>query len=782
MRNNMSHSIPDEPVPAHFSASQEAFRNYDEFKLRIAAIAQAAMQCGRELGDEEGIRAHQRLLARLAEDRFNLAVLGNFSRGKSSLMNALLGVDRLPTGLLPHTSVITSVGYGDQERVIIRQEGWSLPHEVPLGELAQYVTEEGNPGNCRRVSSAEVQLPLELLRHGLYFIDTPGVGSAIAANTLTTRQFLPQADCAIFVTSFDSPPGDYEIEFVREVRSIIGKVFIVINKLDLVSGREKEQVLAYVRERLEAVLGESGFDLFAVSARDGLRAKLAGDRASLQRSGLIELETALVHFLAAGKTQQLCRRVLDRLIGLVEWQKIELSLAGANSRNAHTTLAQIKSVAEAFQARRRELTAGLRKTVGAGINFPLDRYLDPVFTQLQADALAKFAPRLVQGRDALFMPSHTRTVVGETSSFLAHELADRIGARGAFVEKALQALAGSQMAELKGLPDELWSELIRVASGTEKIIDLPLEQGEIVFNEPAGPRFERIQTKRRLPWAFYFAPLAWTGEAINHWFVTALSELMAGYRREAHAWAGVAIDESVSQLDREVEKQIEARSQRIRDLVTAKGEKASHVQLLDSLISRAIGLRKELEVPHAEVRADLQSVKLGPAGIPAAAQGFNCPVCDRVGDAIFQLLSKRQYELSSWEASQQEHARSGGFCATHTWMLAALTSPQGICRAYPELLLRHGRALRGAAMSSASTLELEGAARALVQSGTKCSVCIFIHRTEIETVAELISGQLESNGRNRAPAPVLCLPHLSLALRAAPDLSVARTLALATAA
>ena len=516
-------------------------------------------------------------------------------------------------------------------RVIIRQEGWSLPREVPLGELAEYVTEEGNPGNCRRVSSAEVQLPLELLRRGLYFIDTPGVGFAIAANTLTTRQFLPQADCAIFVTSFDSPVSDYEIEFVREVRSIIGKVFFVINKRDLVSERDKEQVLAYVRGCLERVLGESGFDLFAVSARDGLRAKLAGDRPSLRRSGLIELETALVHFLAAGKTQQVCRRVLDRLIGLIERQKIEASLAGANSHNPDITLAQIKSVAEAFQARRRDLTAGLRKTIGAGINFQLDRYLDSVFTQLQADALAKFAPRLVQGRDALFKPSHTGTVLGETSSFLAHELADRIGARGAFVDKEVQALAGSRMAELKGLPAELWSELIRVASGTEKIIDAPPEQGEIAFNEAAGPRFDQIQTQRRLPWAFYFAPLAWTGEAINHWFVSALSDLMAGYSRQAHAWADAAIDEFLSRFDREVEKQIEACAKRIRDLATAKGEAASHVQLLDSLISRANGLRKELEVPRAEVPADLHSVKLDPAGLPAAAQGFNCPVCDRIG-------------------------------------------------------------------------------------------------------------------------------------------------------
>lgn len=54
------------------------------------------------------------LLTRLAEDRFTLVVAGRFNRGKSSLMNAVLGMDRLPTGVIPLTSVITSVRYGEK--------------------------------------------------------------------------------------------------------------------------------------------------------------------------------------------------------------------------------------------------------------------------------------------------------------------------------------------------------------------------------------------------------------------------------------------------------------------------------------------------------------------------------------------------------------------------------------------------------------------------------------------------------------------------------------------
>ncbi len=240
--------MPDsasEPI----NVAGEAIRRYDDLKLEVGAIAQTAMlHCARSK-DEDTERAFQHLLARIAEDRFNLAVVGPFSRGKSSLMNAVLGFEGLPTGLLPHTSVITTVSYGTQERVLVRCEGWSLPQEIRLEQLAEYVTERGNPGNQRRVSMAEIKLPAEILRRGLHFIDTPGVGSAIVANTETTQSFLPEIDAAIFVSSFDFAVSEADIEFLRHVRATVGAVFFVLNKLDLVSESESKEVVRFVRER-----------------------------------------------------------------------------------------------------------------------------------------------------------------------------------------------------------------------------------------------------------------------------------------------------------------------------------------------------------------------------------------------------------------------------------------------------------------------------------------------------------------------------------------------------
>ena len=161
-------------------------REYENAKFELAGMLRTLSEAAKETGEPVAAQI-QDLFVRLAEDRFNLAVVGRFGRGKSSLMNALIGIERLPTGILPLTAVITAVVYGSTEKVIIHYEGRRLSTEIALEELPQLITQRANPGNVRGVKTAEVQLPAELLRRGFHFVDTPGLGSAIAENTRTTE-------------------------------------------------------------------------------------------------------------------------------------------------------------------------------------------------------------------------------------------------------------------------------------------------------------------------------------------------------------------------------------------------------------------------------------------------------------------------------------------------------------------------------------------------------------------------------------------------------------------
>ena len=110
----------------------------------------------------------------------------------------MIGQDVLPTGLLPLTSAITTLCYGPQPRAVLRRKGWTLTQEIPLEQLAEYVTERGNPGNEKGLIEARVELPERFLRRGLYFIDTPGIGSARLREHRDNLRVSPRGRCSDF--------------------------------------------------------------------------------------------------------------------------------------------------------------------------------------------------------------------------------------------------------------------------------------------------------------------------------------------------------------------------------------------------------------------------------------------------------------------------------------------------------------------------------------------------------------------------------------------------------
>jgi len=290
-------------------------RQYDRIKGVLAEILRgAAMGREQELGREE---VHA-LFARLAEDRFNLVVIGRFSRGKTSLMNAMLGTDRLPTGIVPVTSVITTVSYGTEERVVLHYQHTSLFLDIPILQLAEHITERGNPGNVRRIRTAEVQLPAELLRRGFYFVDTPGLGSSILENTRTTEAFLPEADAFVLVTSYEGPLTEEESRILERIHRSGRRVFVIVNKQDCVDDAERAEVLAHLGERLAAIFGGLPRELYSLSARQALEARLRGDPAALAASGLPAFEAALLDFLLNEKRREFLVGMCTRIAGVLE--------------------------------------------------------------------------------------------------------------------------------------------------------------------------------------------------------------------------------------------------------------------------------------------------------------------------------------------------------------------------------------------------------------------------------------------------------------------------------
>ncbi len=226
-----------------------------------------------ESGYPELASRAQRVAGRLAEGRFHVAVLGEFKRGKSTFINALLASDVLPVGVLPLTAVATEVTFGRERATVLYLDG--TRHDVPLDAIADYVTEARNPQNEREVERVEVRVPVPLLEAGVVLVDTPGLGSVYRHNTEAGRAALLEADGAIVVLSADSPLSEQERELLGLLSERQARTFIVVNKADHVDAAELEIVRGFVTEAVADEVGRKP-ELYCVAARPALVARVAG--------------------------------------------------------------------------------------------------------------------------------------------------------------------------------------------------------------------------------------------------------------------------------------------------------------------------------------------------------------------------------------------------------------------------------------------------------------------------------------------------------------------------
>lgn len=252
----------------------------------------------------QGVQASQSaasiLREKVEQNRFYLTVVGQFKRGKTTFLNALLGADVLPVAILPLTSIVTMLRYDRRPGAeVVFQSG--TRSAIRLDELADYVTEKGNPKNHRKVSHVIVAYPSEYLKGGVALVDTPGIGSVYAHNTQVTYDFLPQVDAAIFVTSPEPPITNTEIEFLSDLAGLVRKVFVILNKTDLLSSSQIQEVIDFTRLSLPKSIAEASDSVIAVSAAQALKAKEQGDQALLAASGFQHLEERLSEFLASEK-------------------------------------------------------------------------------------------------------------------------------------------------------------------------------------------------------------------------------------------------------------------------------------------------------------------------------------------------------------------------------------------------------------------------------------------------------------------------------------------------
>ncbi len=319
---------------------------------------------------------------KLETDTFNLVVVGQFKRGKTCLINAMLGAEILPVSVIPLTSIVTVLVYGEAKAAKVCFKNGETA-DIPAESVSHYVTETGNPNNVKGVSEVTVFYPSPYLKDGVRLVDTPGVGSVYIHNTDVAYRFLPRSDAALFLLSVDQPVSSAEIEFLKDVREYAARIFFLLNKTDYLSDEEVSKALAFAERTLEEIMGPDNFKIFPISAKLGLRAKQNGSAEELSASGLPRFSEALDRFLAKDKGKVLLESVSGNLLKLLSRERLETEL---KLKSLGTPVEQIREKIAAFESRKQELIEE-RNTFDAVFSSELRRLvtseLDPGIAEMK---------------------------------------------------------------------------------------------------------------------------------------------------------------------------------------------------------------------------------------------------------------------------------------------------------------------------------------------------------------------------------------------------------------
>jgi Dynamin family len=324
---------------------------FDEIRRAALAMTADCSSALQRIGRNAESDAVRDARNQLLDGRLTAVTIGEYKRGKSSLVGALVEDPALfPVNADIATSVITSIEYAAEEQITVFLDGQetSLPHWITRDQIADFVTEQGNPGNKRAARLLRIQTPSERLKDGLVLLDTPGAGGLNPAHTATTYAVLGSADVGIFVIDALTTLNMQELSILEAAARLAARMIVVVTKIDKVI--DPATAVSNARMKLTGVLGpETGASIpvIPVSSSAKLDWLRTGDPDSLADSNFGSLETALWSLLGQQGGVLLLGRALSRAITTLnhvitvrEAELVGLSSVPADIRDAAGKLRQ----------------------------------------------------------------------------------------------------------------------------------------------------------------------------------------------------------------------------------------------------------------------------------------------------------------------------------------------------------------------------------------------------------------------------------------------------------
>ncbi len=305
---------------------------------------------------------------------FSVGIMGEFRRGKSTVINALLGQEIVPSDIVPCSATLNYVKWNVNKGAEIYFKDGTV-QSIDVEDLSKYVTKitKESEEMSANVEKAVVYYPCQFCQNGVQIIDTPGLNDDERMSDISEK-VIPTLDAIIMVIVPDSPFSQSEAEFVRNkvMASDLGRIIFVVNKIDTIDEDDRDRLLASIRDKIQSsvldkmakVYGADSEEyrnsvnkmgeikLLPISARKALKGKVKGNATMLEESGYAEFESTLSHLL----TEE--RGALE----LVHPVNQLFSVSAEALRLIDTRLSTLDMEAEEFESKQNEALAQLQQT------------------------------------------------------------------------------------------------------------------------------------------------------------------------------------------------------------------------------------------------------------------------------------------------------------------------------------------------------------------------------------------------------------------------------------
>ena len=296
-------------------------------------------------------------------------ILGTQGMGKSTMINAILGEDILPSEADETTCVPVEIRYGPKPKGIVRF--LDDKPETPVNtktELSEFVDNNFNPGNEKRVSHIVLYRDYPLLKTGLVIVDLPGVGSLTKANEETTTKYIQNLCVAIFIISTSPPILKTEANFITSVWRSFNSVYFVQNVWDDNSEDEtregldhNKKVLSEISQKISAPMLHP---IIPVNAYAAAKGSLEKNQELIRTSNINELLEALTSFAKRYReesTSALEARVEQLVASAGEQAAYEVRLANMNHDEQLAAMEMEKKLFESVSYEIEEKVGGIKR-------------------------------------------------------------------------------------------------------------------------------------------------------------------------------------------------------------------------------------------------------------------------------------------------------------------------------------------------------------------------------------------------------------------------------------